>query len=88
MKSPDPRYLLPVCIALIAGGWWLSASPYSPMNAHKKERPVLKLLAKVAKVGLWFVFVAENHHVHDDEHVAKTSIDEDGHRVLDHSRGW
>lgn len=91
MKAPNKRVLLVAGVAVIAAGWWLSASPLSPVGPNKpKERPVLRFLVKVAKIGLWVMFVAEQPPKEDagQVQVVHARVDENGHRVLDHRQGW
>lgn len=82
----DHRVIIVVCLA-VAGGLCLQQISAPPA---KPERPVLKFVAKVAKLGLWLLVVQDDRpaniyaarapHVHH--------VNDQGERVLNHGEGW
>jgi hypothetical protein len=84
MMKVDKNVIVIVAVVVIGG----LALQTLPAPRAKPERPVLKFLARVAKLGLW-VLVAQSappprvfaaHHVHH--------VDDNGQRVLNHQEGW
>ena len=88
MKLSDRNVVIAglVCLAI---GWWLASSPASPIRPepYRPDRPVLKLLARVAKTFLWVMMVAERPPV-EQANIVHARIDADGHHVLNHGQGW
>ena len=66
--------------------WWAATSDFSPVKPQQ-ERPVLRLLARIAKAGLWVMMFAEPPPA-DQAYVVHARVDADGHRVLNHGQGW
>lgn len=85
--QPDMRLLVIAGIAGIALGWFAATSPVSPIKPAP-ERPVLKFLARVAKLGLWALAFAEPPPPDARHYVVHARVDEDGNRVLHHGEGW
>lgn len=94
MSKQHIRYLVASCLVGCAITWWAATSNDSPIKPHP-QRPVLKFLARVAKVSLWVLMFADNHPHHPwrqqetqyaTHHTPR--YDADGHRVLDHAQGW
>lgn len=77
-------------IVAIAAGWWATHSPNSPFSPKPKDRPVLRLLARVAKLGLWVALAAEKPPTPEEnrERQSLAKFDENGNRVLNHEEGW
>lgn len=74
-------------IAGIAIGWFAATSPMSPVKpAH--DRPVLRFLARVAKLGLWVMVAAEKPPTETKTYIVHARVDEDGNKVLNHGSGW
>lgn len=90
IAAPSPeRDLRPLVIAGILGlalGWFAATSPISPVKPAP-ERPVLKFLARVAKLGLWVVAFADPPPA-DVHRVVHARVDEHGNKVLHHGEGW
>jgi hypothetical protein len=84
-RQRDMRILVLAGIAGIALGWWAATSPVSPVRPAP-ERPVLRFLAKVAKVGLWALAFAEPPPA--EPHYVHARVDDHGDRVLHHGEGW
>ena len=81
--------LRPFVIAGILGvalGWFAATSPVSPVKPAP-ERPVLRFLARMAKLGLWVVAFADPPPA-DVHHVVHARVDEHGQKVLHHGEGW
>lgn len=83
MPKPDHRLTVAAAIVCLALGWWLGTSPDSPVRpTPSRERPVLRLLAKVAKLGLWVMLAGEqpdapvNNIAQHDPH------------AINHAEGW
>lgn len=81
----DMKLLVLSGIAGIALGWFAATSDYSPIKPEP-DRPILRLLARVAKIGLWALMFAEQPP--QQQQLVHARIDEHGHRVLNHSEGW
>jgi hypothetical protein len=67
--------------------WWAATSDYSPVKPEP-QRPVLRLLARLAKAGLWVMMFAEPPPADSQAYVVHARTDADGHRVLNHGQGW
>jgi hypothetical protein len=79
--------LIAVLVA-VAVTWCAATSDYSPIKPQP-ERPVLRFLAKVAKLGLWVMWAAEPQPQPTENLVYHAqAYDKDGNRVLDHGKGW
>jgi hypothetical protein len=79
------KNVLVIVAAVVIGGLALQTLP---APNPKPERPVLKFLAKVAKLGLW-VLMAHSPSmpkVYATEHVHQ--VNDNGERILNHNEGW
>jgi len=86
MTSRDfPRIAAAVLVA-VACTWWAATSDYSPL-APRADRPVLRIVRQLARLGLWVMVFADQPPA-DQTYVVHARVDHDGHRVLDHGRGW
>lgn len=74
-----------VCVVM---GWWLATSPASPLHHKEHERPVLKVIAKVAKGLMWFMLVAEKPQQDQRVCAVHARVDSQGNPVLNHGEGW
>jgi hypothetical protein len=79
------RNVLIVVAAVVIGGIVFQTLP---APRAKPERPVLKFLAKVAKLGLWVLMAqsAPIPHIYAAEHGHQ--VDAAGHRDLQSGEGW
>lgn len=83
MPKPDHRHTIAASIVCLALGWWLATSPDSPVKPDATpERPVLKLLARIAKMGLW-VMLAGEQPTTPANHIAQH-----GPNAINHAEGW
>jgi hypothetical protein len=83
------RYALMAGVVCLAFGWWLAASPASPLRPKTPERPVLRFIARIAKGVLWVMLVAEKPPQQDQQaRLVHARVDADGHQVLNHGEGW
>jgi hypothetical protein len=83
----DRNTILALVVAL-AAGYWLASSPSSPI-APVKDRPVLRMLARMAKGFLWVALVAEQPPESVEEtYLVHARLGEDGQPLLNHARGW
>jgi hypothetical protein len=80
------KNVIVIVAAVVIGGLALQTLP---APRAKPERPVLKFLAKVAKLGLWVLMAqsapaprvfAAHEHVHQ--------VNDNGERILNHNEGW
>lgn len=83
----DRNTIFVLVVALVAG-YWLASSPSSPI-APAKDRPVLRMLAKLAKGFLWVAMFAEQPPEPVEEtYLVHARLGEDGQPLLNHARGW
>lgn len=87
-RQRDIRICVIAAILGCALGWFAATSPASPIRPAP-DRPVLRFLARVAKVGLWVMWAAEPPPKADSRaYIVHARVDEDGHKVLNHGQGW
>ena len=88
MTNADLRKISIAVLVAVAVTWCAATSEYSPIKP-KPERPVLRFLAKVAKLGLWVMWAAEPQPQPTENLVYHAqAYDREGNRVLDHGKGW
>jgi hypothetical protein len=73
-----------VCACLVVG--WAANAQLRP--DPKKDRPVLKAVAKIAKTALWIMVFAEPAPPQCSEEIQSVLVDEQGYAHLNHARGW
>ena len=66
--------------------WWAATSDYSPVKPEP-QRPVLRLIQRLARLGLWTMMFVEQPPA-EQAYVVHARVDENGHRVLNHGQGW
>ena len=66
--------------------WWAATSDYSPVKPEP-SRPVLRLVQRLARLGLWAMMFAEQPPA-EPAYVVHARVDAEGHRVLNHGEGW
>lgn len=66
--------------------WWAATSDYSPVKPEP-SRPVLRLIQRLARLGLWVAMFAEQPP-QEARYVVHARVDENGHKVLNHGEGW
>jgi hypothetical protein len=66
--------------------WWAATSDYSPVKPEP-QRPVLRFVQRLARLGLWAMMFAEQPPA-EQEYVVHARVDADGHRILNHGQGW
>lgn len=66
--------------------WWAATSDYSPVKPAP-SRPVLRLIQRLARLGLWAAMFAEQPPT-QAHYVVHARVDEHGNRVLNHGEGW
>lgn len=86
MTNRDLRIVSIAVLVAAAVTWAAATSDYSPIKP-KQDRPVLRLLARIAKAGLWVMMFAEPPPA-QEAYVVHARVDADGHRVLNHGQGW
>jgi hypothetical protein len=77
-----------VVVALVAVmlTWWAATSDYSPVKPEP-NRPVLRIVQRLARLGLWAMMFAEQPPA-EQRYVVHARVDEHGHRVINHGQGW
>lgn len=86
MSDNEKRILVISAILGIALGWFAATSNLSPIKPAP-ERPVLRLLSRLARLGLWAAMFADPPPA-PTHRLAHARVDNDGHRVLNHGEGW
>jgi hypothetical protein len=66
--------------------WWAATSDYSPVKPEP-QRPVLRFVQRLARLGLWAMMFAEQPPA-EQAYVVHARVDENGNRVLNHGQGW
>ena len=88
MTNSDLRKISIAVLVAVAATWCAATSDYSPIKPQP-ERPVLRLLQRLARVGLWVMWAAEPQPQPTENLVYHAqAFDKDGNRVLDHGKGW
>lgn len=88
MTSDVQRKMFIAVLVAVAVTWCAATSDYSPIKP-RPERPVLRLLARIARAGLWVMWFAETQPGAEANLVYHAQqYDRDGNRVLDHGKGW
>jgi hypothetical protein len=88
MTNSDLRKISIAVLVAVAVTWCAATSDYSPIKP-KPDRPVLRLIQRLARVGLWVMWAAEPQPPANENLVYHAqAYDKDGNRVLDHGKGW
>jgi hypothetical protein len=87
MSKDDIRKVSIAVMVAVAVTWCAATSDYSPLKP-RPERPVLRFIAKLARVGLWVMWCAEPPPPAPNMVYHSQSYDREGNRVLDHGKGW
>jgi len=88
MTNSDMRKISIAVLVAVAVTWCAATSDYSPIKP-KPDRPVLRLIQRLARVGLWVMWAAEPQPPANENLVYHAqAYDKDGNRVLDHGKGW
>lgn len=88
MSNNDLRKISIAVLVAMAVTWCAATSDYSPVKP-KPDRPVLRLIQRLARVGLWVMWCADPAPMPQENLVYHAQqYDEHGQRVLDHGKGW
>jgi hypothetical protein len=74
-----------VCAVCFAAGCWFGYG--NGKAAAAQDRPVLRAIARVAKLGLWMMFLAESSPPAEPAHVAHIYRHHGGDQIT-HREGW
>jgi hypothetical protein len=79
--------LLLIAGCLIAGYLVANSTGFSPLNpfAPHKDRPVLRLITRLAKFGLWVAVFAEPQSVQRGPYYARAYTEKE---LVCHAEGW
>jgi len=87
MKDSDKKLAIAILVA-VAVTWFAATSEYSPVKPQP-DRPVLRLIQRLARMGLWVAMFAEPAPQSTEGLVYHAqAYDEKGERILDHGKGW
>jgi hypothetical protein len=87
MNTLDKKLVVSVMLA-VAVTWCAATSEYSPIKPTP-DRPVLRLIQRLARMGLWVAMFAEPAPSSTEGLVYHSqTFDERGERILDHGKGW
>lgn len=87
------RTTIAAAIVVIAAGLYLSSgsspspNPFVP-TPPKPDRPVMSVLAKIARTLLWLALLGEDTEPDEGTQMVHARCDENGNPLLDHGRGW
>ena len=87
MTKREIQSAVVVGIVAVMLTWWAATSDYSPVKPEP-QRPVLRLIQRLARLGLWAMMFAEQPPAEQPQYVVHARVDEGGHRVLNHGEGW
>lgn len=87
MSKQEMRTLSIAVLVAVAVTWCAATSDYSPVKPAP-DRPVLRLIKRIARVGLWVMLCAEPSPPSPNLVYHAQAYDKDGNRVLDHGKGW
>jgi hypothetical protein len=76
-----------VALVAVLLTWWAATSDYSPVKPEP-ARPVLRLVQRLARLGLWAMMFAEPPPAEPQHYVVHDRVDEHGPRVINHGQGW
>ena len=75
-------------VAAVLFLFWFSAPARGPFSPQP-DRPVLRVIARLAKTFLWVALVADGPPADAAEYqTVRARVGDDGHQVLEHGRGW
>lgn len=83
------RTLVLSCVACLVAGYLVASVPgFDPINpfAPKNDRPVLRFLSKVAKLGLWVAVFAEPSPLPVEQQYSAPEYDD--RTMICHAEGW
>jgi hypothetical protein len=87
MKDSEKKLAIAILLA-VAVTWFAATSEYSPVKPQP-DRPVLRLIQRLARMGLWVAMFAEPAPQSTEGLVYHAqAYDEKGERILDHGKGW
>jgi hypothetical protein len=87
MSKDDIRKVFIAVLVAVGVTWCAATSDYSPIKPQR-ERPVLRLIQRLARVGLWVMWCAEPPPPSANMVYHAQQYDRDGHRVVDNAKGW
>lgn len=87
MTKREIQSAVVVGIVAVMLTWWAATNDYSPLKPEP-ARPVLRLIQRLARLGLWAMMFAEPPPPEQPQYVVHARVDEDGNRVLNHGEGW
>jgi hypothetical protein len=87
MTRREIQSALVVGLVAVMLTWWAATSDYSPVKPEP-QRPVLRFVQRLARLGLWAMMFAEQPPAEQPQYVVHARVDEDGHRVINHGQGW
>jgi len=83
------RTLVLSCLACLVAGYLIASVPgFDPVNpfAPQKDRPVLRFLSKIAKLGLWVAVFAEPAPLPSEQQYSAKEYDD--RTMICHAEGW
>jgi hypothetical protein len=86
MSKREIQAAVVVGVVAVMLTWWAATSDYSPVKPEP-QRPVLRFVQRLARLGLWAMMFAEPAPP-EQAYVVHARVDADGHRILNHGEGW
>jgi hypothetical protein len=89
MSKRELQTAVVVALVTVMLTWWAATSDYSPVKPESQpQRPVLRLVQRLARLGLWAMMFAEQPPASEQAYVVHARVDEHGNRALNHGQGW
>jgi len=85
MTNKEMRTLSIAVLVAVAVTWCAATSDYSPIKPQA-DRPVLRFIQRLARVGLWVMMVADPPRNAEPQYAAR--INASGQPIVNHRQGW
>ena len=87
MTNKEMRALSIAVIVSVAVTWCAATSDYSPIKPQA-DRPILRFVQRVARVGLWVLMFADPPRQSEPQFAGHGRHDAHGAPLVNHRQGW